>query len=98
MPYCYANGGGYGRFLERREQPLVVDMAASCSVPASRVREKGSTGAVLCVETGETFMSAEVAGISVGRAASSIKSAVNKGSECAGRHWLYVMDGASRRA
>lgn len=42
MPYCYGNSAGYGRYMERREQPLANP-------------EKGRR-AVVCVETGEAYL------------------------------------------
>lgn len=47
MPYCYGNGGGYGRFLERREQQLATP--------------KEGRRAVVCVDTGEVYLSCNAA-------------------------------------
>lgn len=50
--YCYGSGAGYGRFIDRVEQPLFV--------PGQKTNKSGNRKAtscrhVRCVETGEIF-------------------------------------------
>ena len=50
--YCYGSGVGYGRFIDRVEQPLFV--------PGQKTNKSGNRKAtscrhVRCVETGEVF-------------------------------------------
>ncbi len=89
MPWCYCNSGGYGRFMERREQPLAespdpADRQAEGSQPANR--------AVECVEDGLWFASTAEAGKAMdgSGAARKIRAACFDPEKVAfGRHWRW---------
>lgn len=94
MPYCYANGGGYGRFIERRPQP-VVELSEVESLPLVAMRN--DMRPVVCVETGVVYNSVSDAANAVvrhGQAARSIRqkiaSAVSTGERANGFRWREV--------
>lgn len=51
--YCYGSGAGYGRFIDRVEQPLFVP--GQKGTDKSGTRKATSCRHVRCVETGEVF-------------------------------------------
>ncbi len=63
MPYCYATGGGYGRYLERRRQPI-VELEKLEDLPLVKVRTKGAK--IVCVETGAVYDNTLAAARAVG--------------------------------
>lgn len=94
MPYCYGSGGGYGRFLERRPQP-VVEPSKFESLPLVAMRN--DMRPVVCVETGVVYGSVSEAAKAVirhGQATRTIRqkitSAVCTGERANGFRWREV--------
>lgn len=86
MPYCYGTGGGYGRYLERREQPIGLE-------PKKDVPPKERP--VVCKETGEVFDSAQKAEYLLtsrpGATGASILRCCNgKSSQACRMHWRFA--------
>ena len=94
MPYCYANGGGYGRFIERRAQPVEVPSGPE-ALPLVSMRD--SRRPLMCVETGAVYPPAAAAARAVlrcGQAERTVKKkivgAVVTGERANGYRWREV--------
>ena len=89
--YCYGNGAGYGRFIERIGQPLFE--------PKNVKKHKCSGAArhVKCVETGEVFERiSDVADLcpecNRQNILSCILNAIRNGHRALGHRWVSVSD------
>ena len=91
MPWCYCDSGGYGRFLERRSQPL----SAPDPEPGPEPSKKGShrPRPVECVETRELYASPTAAAAAQPRCADGrkIRGACFRPETTAyGFHWRFA--------
>lgn len=91
MPWCYGNSGGYGRYMERRTQPIHgPDPEAARPKPK---RPPNRSRPVECVEGGCVYPSAAAAARAISQTAggSSIRSAcAGKQQTAYGFHWRWA--------
>lgn len=91
MPWCYGNSGGYGRFLERRSQPL--DVPAPKAEPEPAKKKSHRPRPVECVESGEIYTSPSAAAAAQPRYADGrkIRGACQvPGKTAYGCHWRWA--------
>jgi hypothetical protein len=92
--YCYGSGAGYGRFIDRVEQPLFV--------PGQKTNKSGNRKAtscrhVRCVETGEVFERVSDIGklcpsYNLDKLVPCILNAMRTGNRSLGHKWVRVTD------
>lgn len=92
--YCYGSGAGYGRFIDRVEQPLFV--------PGQKTNKSGNRKAtscrhVRCVETGEVFEKVSDIGklcpsYDLDKLVPCILNAMRTGNRSLGHKWVRVTD------
>lgn len=93
--YCYGTGAGYGRFIDRVEQPLFVP-----KVKRTYNRSTRKTAAcrhVRCVETGEVFEKVSDVGklcpsYDLEKLVPCILNAIRTGGRSLGHKWAAVPD------
>ena len=93
MPYCYGTGGGYGRYLERRKQPIGL---------APKKGLQPEERPVICKETGEVFDSAHKAeyfltGRPGATGATILRCCKGKASQACRMHWRFATSEEIRR-
>lgn len=93
--YCYGSGAGYGRFIDRVEQPLFVP--GQKGTDKSGTRKATSCRHVRCVETGEVFEKVSDIGklcpsYDLDKLVPCILNAMRTGNRSLGHKWVRVTD------
>ena len=91
MPWCYCDSGGYGRFLERRSQPLSAPEREPDPEPSKKTSHRPRP--VECVETRELYASPTAAAAAQPRCADGrkIRGACFRPETTAyGFHWRFA--------
>lgn len=93
--YCYGSGAGYGRFIDRVEQPLFVPGQKKTN--KSGTRKATSCRHVRCVETGEVFEKVSDVGklcpsYDLDKLVPCILNAMRTGNRSLGHKWVRVTD------